>query len=820
MSQTPMQTPDSRQKGRLPIIVDISIDDRGKQFYQIHESSRRVRTEMPRARRVVDGEVDRTPTRSELGVLSPGVQEWAQRLGAIASAGATDTAGSSSRGAETPTAKLASTVPLEGVFPDFSELQDLLAFPKSPSGLAHQVQQQLAQMNTQELQHEMLLSSAAGQFDDENAVGSDIWSADVEEAFEEILAIIPKNGSNKIKVSGRLCGRNELISDYIFSKTGKLRSRKQVSSHIQVIKNIGQKTDIIQLILRGPLFLSKEEEHSNYLKFEEIFSKINIDKSLGRHSLSLKRADTHSLSLLAGNMAKRLKQEREVLPDVRNANAGTHSNPHSRSTLPSGPAVNVENFFMLINSSDFGSPIVLTFQKTNPVKSLTLRQDAKISNRFPGLLEFKDTNIPIIHNMVNIYIPPGVAAENLDGLQSNYLLKTESGSQNSAKESPLYNQNFGNMNEQTMLEESQSLGGASTVSSGLQPESSISIFTCIYSFGHEIFKFNEENVLLNESRPFMPNFWKAFISKLLKSDELQRASLAFKGISIKQIIYDPSPDDPSRVRKQNIRSVIIWEFACVDSLKVAYTTTTNISLPRDINVPAENAGRSRGSTGSRDSVGSKSSIDSWVSSPDTVPKPLAVSKLVNIPNAVVLAQSNYSEVPQIPIASQSYDDELLAIDASASNSGSGEIQLVKLENAINVPMFDSSAAMQQRHSAPGDYEFSNDQQMNYSQHPFPFQKPVIVAPQSTPPINQSLDYIASQSQAIPGQSKNQISIQKKFESLQIQRQLLSNLPDFSINPQAALPKASLLDPLLTSPIFVDADMVSLDLDNLNCNYKS
>ncbi|KAM0753722.1 hypothetical protein T439DRAFT_322614 [Meredithblackwellia eburnea MCA 4105] len=68
--------------------------------------------------------------------------------------------------------------------------------------------------------------------------GQDVWPADVEEAFHAALSIIPKLGRKKVMVHGKPCGRNELIADYIRRKTGKMRSRKQVSSHIQVLKNM------------------------------------------------------------------------------------------------------------------------------------------------------------------------------------------------------------------------------------------------------------------------------------------------------------------------------------------------------------------------------------------------------------------------------------------------------------------------------------------------------------------------------------------------------------------------------------------------------
>ncbi|MCJ1464467.1 hypothetical protein MMC07_003080 [Pseudocyphellaria aurata] len=78
-----------------------------------------------------------------------------------------------------------------------------------------------------------------------------IWTDELEEVFQLALREIPNTGRRKkpcdVRKCGtnetKLCGRNEHIAHFIKRFTGEDRSRKQVSSHIQVLKAFQQGND-------------------------------------------------------------------------------------------------------------------------------------------------------------------------------------------------------------------------------------------------------------------------------------------------------------------------------------------------------------------------------------------------------------------------------------------------------------------------------------------------------------------------------------------------------------------------------------------------
>ncbi|OBA27948.1 hypothetical protein HANVADRAFT_47920 [Hanseniaspora valbyensis NRRL Y-1626] len=112
-----------------------------------------------------------------------------------------------------------------------------------------------------------------------------LWSENISLALDIAITSIPKDDFNRIRLSSKQYGRNELIALYIYVVTGERRKIKQISSHLQVwkkrlIKDLNKTTEIMKSKKIGkyaPKEKKEEEENEENENDEDETKKNNFN---------------------------------------------------------------------------------------------------------------------------------------------------------------------------------------------------------------------------------------------------------------------------------------------------------------------------------------------------------------------------------------------------------------------------------------------------------------------------------------------------------------------------------------------------------------
>lgn len=382
-----------------------------------------------------------------------------------------------------------------------------------------------------------------------DADAASIWSNDVECAFMEALRRIPHVGRRKITVKGRPCGRNELISEYILRKTGKVRTRKQVSSHIQVLKH---------LLKDDPEFMELVVEHPPDRQAKiAIVSPTFSNNTAGTSEQDARRSSIQSSDIFV--FSPNLDNKSSLSPKKDDV---------SRETKIIGSD---ENMFMPFNFSMYqlnSTPqITKVFsqlirpQLESPVKE---KQASKLMGRFQVITQALSTSfpksVPVIYGKAKFNLPLGGPVA--DGT----LFKSD-------------------------VEFMVNMDGIPGNASGVNRSHQWSSVTKVYTLGNEVLSLIEpirvqENLSQRTetlSLPFANDFWAAFIVGITGKSgakSQKEASRAVNAITMTQEIHVHSASEDSSISPKTLYSVIVWEFEMVTDSFAARTIFRKVHFDR------------------------------------------------------------------------------------------------------------------------------------------------------------------------------------------------------------------------------------------------